>query len=358
MFSCPRLQPVDRGGAAQYVDGMALHLHTCKPGFEETLARELALYGMRDPEGGDGFVLATTRDSSAPVDLCYAVFSVREVREVSATSVNAMAWALCDLFWESFRGERLDSPWFLHMDSVPHEAVAGRMRTVQTEFERRLRGKMSRVAKLASTELPADERERRGFFAHFVDADHVLAGSRLHFWGQRRMRDHPRAPSRSFLKAEEAFALFGQSPVRGELVIDLGASPGGWSFSAAERGATVCAVDNGPLRAGALEHPHITHIREDAFHYRPPGGRRCDWLLCDLLEDPNRVVEQILLPWLDAGFCRRFVVNLKVGKMDPVELLRRLRGVESTGLNPRCERLKVRQLFHDREEITCMGASA
>jgi 23S rRNA (cytidine2498-2'-O)-methyltransferase len=337
---------------------MALHLHTCKPGFEETLARELALYGMRDPEGGDGFVLATTRGNATPSDLCYAVFSVRDARRVTATSVNAMAGALCDGFWECFRGERLESPWFLHMDSVPHEAVAGRMRTVQAEFERRLRGKMSRVAKLAATELPADERERHGFFAYFVDADHVLAGSWLRFWGQRRMRDHPRAPSRSFLKAEEAFAVLGQSPQRGELVVDLGASPGGWSFSAAERGATVCAVDNGPLRAGALEHPHITHIREDAFRYRPPGGRRCDWLLCDLLEDPNRVVEQILLPWLDAGWCRQFVVNLKVGKMDPVELLRRLRAVESTGLNQRCEHLKIRQLFHDREEITCMGTSA
>jgi 23S rRNA (cytidine2498-2'-O)-methyltransferase len=338
---------------------MVLQLHTCKPGFEDTLARELALLnGLRDPSGGDGFVLARAPGNASPTDVCYAVFSVLDAREVAATSVNAMAGALCDLFWECFRGERLEQPWFLHLDSVPHEAVAGRRRTVQAEFERRLRGKMSRVAKLASDDLPADERERRGFFAYFVDDEHVIAGSRLRFWGQRRMRDNPRAPSRAFLKAEEAFALLGHGPGRGDSVIDLGAAPGGWSFSAAERGATVSAVDNGPLRGGALEHPRITHIRADAFRYQPQGGRRCDWLLCDLIEDPNRVVEQILLPWLDAGWCRRFVVNLKVGKMDPVELLRRLRGLEPNGLNQRCASLRIRQLFHDREEITCMGSSA
>jgi len=338
---------------------MPMHLHTCKVGFEETLARELALCGYRDePVGGEGFAVVSPRGAHPDLDLCYAVFSVLDAREVRAASVNAMAGALCDAFWECLDGERLEGPWFLHMGSVPHEAVAGRMRTVEVEFLRRLKGRMSRLAKLASTDLPAAARETRGFLVHFVDADNVLVGSRIRFWGQRRMRDNPAAPSRSYLKAEEAFAALGRGPQPGETVVDLGAAPGGWSFSAAERGATVLAVDNGPLRGGALSHARITHVHDDAFLYQPPGGRRCDWLLCDLIEDPNRVVEQILLPWLDAGWCRRFVVNLKVGKMDPIGLLRRLRGTDRTGLAWRCERFAIRQLFHDREEITGMGTTA
>jgi 23S rRNA (cytidine2498-2'-O)-methyltransferase len=335
---------------------MLRHLHTCKPGFEETLARELALCGYREePAAGEGFLVIPPRGAHPDSDLCFAVFSVLDVREVAAPSVNAMAGVLCDTFWECLQGERLEEPWFLQMTSVPHEAVAGRMRTVEAEFRQRLRGKMSRLAKLASTDLPADDRERRGFLVHFTDAGNALAGSRIRFWGQRRMRDNAGAPSRSYLKIEEAFAVLGRGPERGETVVDLGAAPGGWSFSAAERGAAVLAVDNGPLRGGALSHPRITHVHADAFLYRPPDERRCDWLLCDLIEDPNRVVEQILLPWLDAGWCRRFVVNLKVGTMDAIELLRRLRGIGNTGLTRRCERYLVRQLFHDREEVTCMG---
>lgn len=346
---------VDTRRAAQYVAVMARQFHTCKPGFEDSLVRELGMYGVRAPLSAEGLVLSSMRDWTTPPDLCFAVFSVLDGREVRAASVNAMAGALCDTFWECLHGERVETPWFLHLSSVPSEAVSGRVRTVQDEFVRRLRGKMSRVAKLACTDWPADEREVRGFLAYFTDCEHALAGSRIHFWGQRRMRDNSQAPSRSYLKVEEAFAVLGRGPQPGEIVVDLGAAPGGWSFSAAERGATVLAVDNGPLRGGALNHARIRHIKEDAFRFRPGEMRRCEWLLCDIIEDPNRVIEQILLPWLDAGWCRRFVVNLKIGKMDPVELLRRLHSVEFVGLNRRCERFKVRQLFHDREEITCMG---
>ncbi len=323
------------------------------------LARELALAGCREePAAGDGFLVVPARATPEPADLCFAVFSVFDAREVAAPSVNAMAGALCDSFWECLRGERLEGPWFLRFAAVPREAVAGRARTVAAEFRRRLRGRMSRLARLASEELPANDREVRGFFAFFTEAGSALAGSRIRFWGQRRMRDHPGAPSRSYLKIEEAFAVLGRGPEPGETVVDLGAAPGGWSFSAARRGASVLAVDNGPLRGGALGHPRITHIRADAFLFRPPERQRCDWLLCDLIEPPHRVVDQILLPWLDAGWCRWFVVNLKVGKADPVELLRRLRGADAQGLARRCERFAIRQLFHDREEVTCMGETS
>ena len=349
---------MDTGGGPQYVGRMAQQFHTCKPGSEDLLSRELALYDIRAATPGDGVVFTAARDWSPPPDLCFPIVTVLDGREVTGSSVNALAGGLCDAFWDCLQGARLESPWFLHMGSVLPEAVAGRMRTVHAEFLRRLRGKMSRLAKLASSDLPADEREVRGFAVYFTSCEQAVVGSRIHYWGQRRMRDRPEAPSRSFLKLEEAFAVLGRGPQAGETVIDLGAAPGGWSFSAAERGASVLAVDNGPLRGAALDHPRIRHVQDDAFRYRPAADRRCDWLLCDLIEDPNRVIEQILLPWLEAGWCRRFVVNLKVGKMDPIEMLRRLRGIDAMGLNRRCERFKIRQLFHDREEITCMGQTA
>ena len=140
-----------------------------------------------------------------------------------------------------------------------------------------------------------------------------------------------------------------------ETVVDLGAAPGGWSFSAAEKGALVQAVDNGPLKGGAKEHPGIRHVQEDAFRYRPPASGT-DWLFCDMIESPRRVLDEILLPWIDRSWCRRFVVNLKVGKTDPVALLRRLLdGGDPRSLAARCRVLRIRQLFHDREEITCVG---
>jgi 23S rRNA C2498 (ribose-2'-O)-methylase RlmM len=47
-------------------------------------------------------------------------------------------------------------------------------------------------------------------------------------------------------------------------------------------------------------------------------------------------------------------VNLKLGRRDPVEVLKELRDAQK-GLFPYCQELYVRQLYHDREEITLMG---
>jgi 23S rRNA (cytidine2498-2'-O)-methyltransferase len=175
--------------------------------------------------------------------------------------------------------------------------------------------------------------------------------------GPRRMADDPLAPSRSYLKVEEAYAVLGVEPRPGEQVCDLGAAPGGWSYSAARRGARVIAVDNGPLKGGALGHPHIDHRREDAFRFHPAPGETFDWLFCDLVEEPHHVLADLVTPWLARGWCRRFIVNLKFGRVDPVRLLRELRAPEGP-LARHAPGARVLHLFHDREEFTVVGAVA
>ena len=330
---------------------MSLHLHTCKPHFETILGRELALAGQTVVEQGEGWVLA---EGDVADDLCFAIFSVLDVQALQCASVNAMAGKLCDVFGEQCRGEKIQAPWPLVFESAAETGLAGRLRVLRDAFQERLAGKMSKPARLASDDLPGCEADSLGFFIFVRDYEQAFAGRRFRFWGQRRMRDDPQAPSRSYLKVEEAFAILGRSPAPGETVVDLGAAPGGWSYSAARRGAQVMAIDNGPLKGGALNHPGITHLREDAFGFRP-DQRPVDWLFCDMIEDPYRVLDEIVIPWIDTGCCRRFIVNLKVGKGDPVELLRKLRGDGPLSLARRCRRLLLRQLFHDREEITCIG---
>ncbi|MDE2490233.1 MAG: rRNA methyltransferase, partial [Elusimicrobia bacterium] len=212
----------------------------------------------------------------------------------------------------------------------------------------RLRAKMSRVAKLAVRGRPAPGRAR-GLFVYAADFERLFAAREGFFRGPRRMADDPQAPSRSYLKAEEAYAVLGREPAPGETVADLGAAPGGWSYSAARRGARVIAVDNGPMKGGG-RHPGIVHRAEDAFKFAPEAP--VDWLFCDMVEDPERVAA-LLEGWLSRGWCRRFVVNLKFARRDPLPLLRRARG-----LGRLCADLKVRHLYHDREEITLVGERA
>jgi 23S rRNA (cytidine2498-2'-O)-methyltransferase len=168
------------------------------------------------------------------------------------------------------------------------------------------------------------------------------------------MADDDLAPSRSYLKVEEAYVVLGREPQRGETVCDLGAAPGGWSYSAAKRGAHVVAIDNGPLKGGALDHPAIEHRREDAFKFAPRAGQAFDWLFCDMVEEPHHVLQHIIEPWLARGWCRRFVVNLKFGRVDPVALLRELRAPSSL-FATRAPGACICHLYHDREEFTAVG---
>jgi 23S rRNA (cytidine2498-2'-O)-methyltransferase len=142
--------------------------------------------------------------------------------------------------------------------------------------------------------------------------------------------------------------------VEGELVVDLGAAPGGWSYSAAKRGARVIAIDNGPLKGGALDHPLIEHRLEDAFGFRPNADEPVDWLFCDLVEDPHHVARNLITPWLINGWCRRFVVMLKIGRVNASELLAEMTAANSAFVRT-TSLLRVRHLYHDREEFTLVG---
>jgi 23S rRNA (cytidine2498-2'-O)-methyltransferase len=107
------------------------------------------------------------------------------------------------------------------------------------------------------------------------------------------------------------------------------------------------------LKGGALGHPGIRHLREDAFKFRPAEGERFDWLFCDLVEEPHHVLD-LLHRWVAEKWCRRFVVNLKFGRTDAVALLETVRR-SSRSPARLCARLAVRHLFHDREEFTLVG---
>ena len=61
------------------------------------------------------------------------------------------------------------------------------------------------------------------------------------------VEDRVGPPSRAYLKLWEAFVRHGRAPQPGELCVDLGASPGGWTWLAASHGARVIAVDKAPL---------------------------------------------------------------------------------------------------------------
>ena len=334
-------------------------LSLCQHGYESLLARELGETGLVAVETGSGWARADLVGNDAVRhslgELCFPSLTMLAPRELKGESVNALAQQLADFFFESLRGERLDAAWPCFFHTVPEVPGLGRRATgVEKAFGELLKKKLSRVAKLATPDLPRGAGKTRGLFVFFADFGRVFVAREAWLGGQRRMADDERAPSRSYLKVEEAYIILGREPQVGETVVDLGAAPGGWSFSAAKRGAKVIAIDNGPLKGGAFQHPQIEHRCEDAFNFKPAQGEVFDWLFCDLVEEPHHVMQNIVAPWLAGKWCRHFVINLKFGHVDSLGLLAEVRAPTSP-FAAHASSLRIRHLYHDREEITLVG---
>src|SRR6185295_4833695 len=171
--------------------------------------------------------------------------------------------------------------------------------------------------------------------------------------GIPRLRMPGGAPSRSTLKLAEAILAFlgpeeaAKRLLPGMSAVDLGASPGGWTWQLTQRHLRVTAVDNGPMDPALLDTGLVKHRREDGFKYRPPEP--VDWMVCDMVEQPSRIAE-LAARWIRDGWCREAIFNLKLPmkkRWEEVQSCREridaaLGGVEAT--------LRMRQLYHDREE--------
>ena len=90
-------------------------------------------------------------------------------------------------------------------------------------------------------------------------------------------------PNRAYLKLWEALTLAGRWPQPGELCLDLGASPGGWSWVLQALGARVIAIDRAPLDPEIAALPGIDYRAESAFALEPQAVGPVDWLCSDIV---------------------------------------------------------------------------
>ena len=320
------------------------------------LEREVAVAGWRQVAQGGGWARfeGGTLPEGGP-DFCFPQAVWPEATRIEGESVNKLAGAILDLFLVSMRDERIDAEWpCVFATAAGLDGLGRRASAVEKAFRELLKKRLGRVARLALPDVPGGVGPVRGLFVLFTDFGEVWVSRDIVRGGQRRMADDDLAPSRSYLKVEEAYGVLGYEPQEGETVVDLGAAPGGWSYSAAKRGARVIAIDNGPMKGGALDHPLIDHRREDAFGFRPAPGETIDWLFCDLVEEPHHVARNLIGPWLLNGWCRSFVVILKFGRVDPIALLQEMTAPDSPFVT-HTRNLRIRHLWHDREEFTLVG---
>ncbi len=178
-----------------------------------------------------------------------------------------------------------------------------------------------------------------------------------HPLGIPRLKFPRAAPSRSTLKLEEALQHFLSDEDRarrlqpGMRAVDLGAAPGGWTYQLVRRSLWVTAVDNGPMDPQLLESGLVEHRREDGLRYRPL--KPVDWMVCDIVEQPIRIARMVA-EWVAEGHCRETIFNLKLPMKKRWQEVQRCDAAMRAILDAsgRRYRLRYKQLYHDREEVT------
>jgi len=156
------------------------------------------------------------------------------------------------------------------------------------------------------------------------------------------VEDHSGPPSRAYLKLWEALTLAGRWPLPGETCVDLGSSPGGWSWALQRLGAHVVSVDRAPLAPDTAALPGIEHRRQSAFALDPHALGPVDWLFSDVVCYPARLLA-LVERWLAAGTCRRFVCTLKFQGATDHAAASRFAAIPGSTL---------RHLSHNKHELT------
>lgn len=158
------------------------------------------------------------------------------------------------------------------------------------------------------------------------------------------VEDKEGPPNRAYLKLWEALTLAGARPGPGDTCLDLGASPGGWTWVLQRLGARVVAVDKAPLDPAIAALPGVEQRLESAFGLDPVKVGPVDWLLSDVICYPERLL-RLIESWLASGLARRFICTVKLqGPAEPgvLEAFKALPGG------------RLVHLHHNKHELTWM----
>jgi 23S rRNA (cytidine2498-2'-O)-methyltransferase len=158
----------------------------------------------------------------------------------------------------------------------------------------------------------------------------------------RFVEDRTGPPNRAYLKLWEALMRLGEHPGPGQRCLDLGASPGGWTWVLANLGAEVVSVDKAPLAPAVAALANVRMLNASAFALGPKDVGGVDWLFSDVICYPERLY-RLVNGWIDAAACRRIVATIKF--QGATDFAQQRRFAEIPGAS-------VVHLHHNKHELT------
>jgi 23S rRNA (cytidine2498-2'-O)-methyltransferase len=299
-----------------------VNVFLCSTGFDEALAEE----------SGGTIVCPGVVQAERAGDFVFARQILPDAKRVHAQSIRKLAEAALVQI-------KISGPFDLHA-IVPDDPV-----------DPNLPGELARRVALVGEQVRRKKRSEDRLLQLLLWArdDLFVSFSDVGRWpvpwpgGRVPVADDWDAPSSAFRKLEEALVWLGKAPRPGDRCVDLGAAPGGWSHVAQKRGAQVIAVDKADLDPRIAK--RVQHVRRDGFSYAPESPP-VDWLLCDIIAAPEKSLA-LLEKWLASGWTRNLCFHLKFKGRGSYALAQRARALHPA--------LRVKHLYHDRNEVTVMA---
>lgn len=338
----------------------------CEPGWETTVAKELAgvFPGTRPRIGTPGWLSISDWRGETASDPTIALASqcLPRAAEVNAGSIRewiqTVGLKIIDLLADH------DGPWRLHVFALsgPGALVGSRrasliksgiVELLRKRQRRLLRSRRIEDGLFAKNEALAQVgliTPNAGFLSVSLPAElHRLRRCVAPFsGGVVEVAPDRKAPSRAFAKLLEAELRLGRRIELDDVCVDLGSSPGSWAYVALSRGASVTAIDRSPLRPDLMKNSRLKFVRGDAFRFAPESP--VDWLLCDVIAPPERTMD-LLRRWLDERWCRRFCVTIKFrGAGDYIKLEAAKQWLAESGAE-----FLMRRLTNNKNEVTVAG---
>lgn len=149
-------------------------------------------------------------------------------------------------------------------------------------------------------------------------------------------------PNRAYLKIWETLCLDYIRLKPEDIVIDVGSSPGGWSWALSQYVKKVYSIDKAELDKKIMAQPNIFYKSEDAFQVNPKDYSDCTWLFSDIICTPQRLLS-LVENWHQNSDVKNFVCTIKFKGSCDFDILKEFRKFDNS---------KIIHLYQNKNEVT------
>ncbi len=149
-------------------------------------------------------------------------------------------------------------------------------------------------------------------------------------------------PNRAYLKLWEVFCLGLIQLNPNDVAIDLGSSPGGWTWALSHQLKKVYSVDKAPLDPKISKSPSVFYQEADAFKLDPQAFKDCTWLFSDIICTPDRLLE-LVTKWMKESNIENYVCTIKFKGPCDFEVIKKFEEFANS---------RIIHLYQNKNEVT------